>query len=511
MTLALFMLAVGVAAAQDTTPSPADITLTPFTDDTFHIMGVVPEGWAKIGPGLYRRGSSSTDITLIAEQAAPGVAEQIIPALLPQLGLDKLPDSVATLEAGELTWTLYKVDVQAGSLTVAVDLALAESENKTYIVLFQTAPEEYDALHDSVFLPAVNALARAPEATPEPNLPYAVEDVTFANGDVTLAGTLTLPEGDGPHPALILVTGSGPQDRDESLAPVSVIKPFKLIADYLTRQGIAVLRYDDRGVGKSTGDFAKATLDDFTADASAAIDYLLTRNEIDPGQIGLLGHSEGGEVASKLGATNSHLAFIIGMAAPAVKGDALMMVQNRRVMLAEGGTEEQAKQQQDYLRQVIDLINADDLESFKTLTHDFVLAQAQTLPEDQRAALGDLEVYAQARTDQAVAGYFNNWFRTFLGYDPSPDWAKTTIPVLGLYGKNDVQVDAEQNAPALEAALKQAGNTDYQVVTLPTANHLFQDAKTGGVSEYGTLPAEFTSEFLPTVGDWILEHVELPA
>ncbi|MBZ0287327.1 MAG: alpha/beta fold hydrolase, partial [Anaerolineae bacterium] len=359
------------------------------------------------------------------------------------------------------------------------------------------------------FLPVLDTFAPLAEATPEADLPYSAEEVSIPNGDVTLAGTLTLPKGDGPHPALVLVTGSGPQDRDESLVPITSLKPFAVIADYLSREGIAVLRYDDRGVGKSTGDYATAVQDDFASDASAAIDYLLTRDEIDADQIGLLGHSEGGVVAAKLGATNEHLAFIVSMAGTAAKGSDVLLLQNRKIVLAEGGSPELADLTVEYIEKMIVAVQNDDLEAFKTLTHDYTLKQVAAMPEEEREAIGDAEAYAEQIVSQAVSGYFNDWFRSFLAYDPAVDWAKTTIPVLGVFGGKDVQVDAEQNAPPMEAALAAAGNTDYEIVTLPTANHLFQDAITGGTSEYGTLPGEFIADFLPTIGDWILDHVTL--
>jgi uncharacterized protein len=502
--LALMLLSIGVAAAQD------EITLTPFSDDAFGIQGVLPEGWTKAGPGLHVRGQSATDPALIAQQTVAAPLAAVTASILPQLQLAELPESVGTLETDSFSWTLYKADVTAGGVTVSVDLALTEQDGNSYVVLMQALPEEYDALHEAVFLPVLEAYAPMAEATPDPSLPYTAEEVTFDNGDVTLAGTLTLPEGDGPHPAVVLITGSGPQDRDESLLPGAEIKPFKLIADYLTRQGIAVLRYDDRGTAKSTGDFASATSEDFAADASAAIDYLLTRDEINPDEIGILGHSEGGLVAAILGASNPNIAFIVSMAGTAVNGRDVLLLQNEKLILAEGGTQEQVDNQIDFLTQAFELIDAGDMDAVNTLIYEEVLSQAEALPEDQRNALGDLETYAQTTTEQQGEFFTSDWMRFFLDYDPAIDWAKTTIPVLGVFGGKDVQVVAQQNAPALEAALDTAGNTDYEIVTLPTANHLFQDAETGGTSEYGTLPAEFVADFLPTVGDWILDHVTLP-
>jgi hypothetical protein len=306
------ILSAFTAVAQDTT-----VILSPYTDEVFSIQGVIPDGWTKAAPGIYARGQSASDAALIAQQSAAAPVDAVVQSLLPQLQLEALPESSGTVETAALTWTVYQADVSAGGVTVVVDLALAEADGKTYIVLMQSAPDEYDALHEAVFVPALEALAPLAEATPDPNLPYSAEDVNIPNGDVTLAGTLTLPEGDGPHPALVLVSGSGPQDRDESLVPVSSLKPFALIADYLSRRGIAVLRYDDRGVARSTGDYASADVDDFASDASAAIDYLLTRDEIDPAQIGLLGHSEGGIVSGVCYLDGGHGGDRFGCAAAA--------------------------------------------------------------------------------------------------------------------------------------------------------------------------------------------------
>jgi uncharacterized protein len=501
---ALLLLTVGIVAAQD------EITLTPFTDEVFGIQGVLPEGWTKAGPGYYVRGQSPTDAALIALQSAPAPLATVIPSILPQVQLTELPESSGTLETAAFTWTLYQTEVTAGGITASVDMAFAEQDGTSYLAMMQALPEEYDALHEAVFLPVLQAYTLLAEATPDPDLPYIAEDVTFDNGDVTLAGTLTLPEGDGPHPVVVLVSGSGPQDRDESLAPVTALKPFALIADYLTRQGIAVLRYDDRGTAESTGDYAAATSEDFAADAAAAIDYLLTRDEINADEIGVLGHSEGGLIAAILGANNPNIAFIVSMAGTAVNGRDLLLLQNEKIILAEGGTEEQVANQIAFLNQAFELVEAGDLDGVVALTEEAVRKQFELLPEDQRAALGDLDAYIESAVPQQSAMLISDWMRFFLEYDPAVDWAKTTVPVLGIFGGKDVQVVAEQNAPPLEAALETAGNTDYEIVTLPTANHLFQDAKTGGTSEYGTLPAEFVAEFLPTVGDWILAHVTLP-
>jgi pimeloyl-ACP methyl ester carboxylesterase len=298
-----------------------------------------------------------------------------------------------------------------------------------------------------------------------------------------------------------LVTGSGPQNRDESLGGGIAIKPFRLLADALTRAGVAVLRYDDRGVGESTGTFSTATLSDFADDAEAAVRYLLTRDDIDPNRVGLLGHSEGGLVAAILGAHNPDLDFIISLAGPGVNGRDVLRVQNRRILEAADATQEDIDAQLAFVEKLFGAL--DDPQQIERLYFERVLEQLKALPADQRAAIGDLDQYARAQAKAAAQEYSAASFTSFVNFDPAPDWARTTVPVLAIFGGKDVQVDAAQNAPAVAAALARASNHDYQITVLPQANHLFQAAQTGGLAEYAKLPAEFTPDLLPTIVDWL--------
>ncbi len=500
---ALLLLAAGAAVAQD-----AAVTLTPFTDNGYEIQGVIPDGWTKAGPGIYGRAPGTADVTLLALQAAPLPASQLLQALLPQLLLTEAPESVGTRDTATFTWTLYQVDVNARGVTVKVDLALAEQAGKTYVALLQTSPDDYEALHDSVFLPVLDAYQPLTAAVTPEDVPYVVEEVTFDNGDVTLAGTLTLPEGDGPFPAVVLVTGSGGQDRDESLAPLSEIKPFRLIADHLTRSGIAVLRYDDRGIGQSTGDFAAATTVDFATDAAAAVDYLLSREEINAQQVGVLGHSEGGIITAMLGASNEHVAFLISFAGTAVSGQDLLLTQSEQVLRLGGASQEQIDLQLNFLRSAFPLLEANDKDAFMLLARETLLKSYDLLPEDERAAYDSAEDYADQTGTMAMEQMTSDWYRGFIAYNPADDWAKTTVPVLAIFGGLDAQVDAAQNAPAIEAALQAAGNEDVTVVTIPGMNHLGQAAVTGGVEEYGTLEPNFTPELLETITSWLLARVD---
>jgi pimeloyl-ACP methyl ester carboxylesterase len=485
---------LGVAAQDEEA-----VTLLPHTSEAFALEAVVPEGWTDLGPGIFARQRDETDPTLVALQSAPFSAEATLDSLLPQLALSEPPQSVGTYDTPSLSWTLYEVEVPVAGVTV--DLALAEEDSVTYLAFLQAPPDEFEALHASVFLPILDAFA--PYELETGSVPYLVEEVTFPSGDHTLAGTLTLPSAPGPHPAIVLVSGSGPQDRDEALGGIA-IRPFRLLADALTRAGVAVLRYDDRGVGQSTGNFSGASSADFADDAAAAITYLLSLPEIDPDQVGLLGHSEGGLVAAMVGARNDDLDFIISLAGPGVPGREVLTLQSRLLMEAEAAGEEAVADQVAFIEELMTL--TDDPEAAEALIYERALEQVQAMQEEERAILGDLEEYARAIAEQTAQQVTGPWFEFFLTYDPAADLAQTDVPVLAIFGGKDTQVDAAQNAPPLAAALLEGGNTDVQLVVLPDANHLFQAAETGGVSEYATLPAEFTPDLIPTILGWLERH-----
>ncbi len=346
------------------------------------------------------------------------------------------------------------------------------------------------------------ALARPQEQATEP-LPYREEEVTFGHDGVNLAGTLTLPEGEGPFPAVILLSGSGQQNRDEEIGIVPGYKPFRLLADHLTRNRIAVLRYDDRGVGGSTGDLTNATSADFADDAEAALDYLLSRPEIDPAQVGLLGHSEGGMIAAMLAARDPRVAFVVAMAGTAVSGYDTLIKQVERLALASGMSAQDAAAEASVQRAVLDLAVAQDWPALEAKISAIITEQVKMLPEERKAAMGDLQALVQQQVAAQLQTFQSPWYQHFLTHDPAEDWAQVTVPVLALFGAKDAQVDAEQNRTALEAALRRAGNDDVTVVVLPTANHLFQDAQTGAFEEYAALAPEFVPGFLDTISQWL--------
>ncbi len=474
---------------------------------------MVPEGWQELGNGAYARGTIPDDLTILAIQSAAATPDQLWPSLLPQFAMDEVPESTGTLQSEHADWTLYRFDVAAGGLSLSVEMGLAEDGGSTHIVLLQADPTEFDALREQVLLPALTAFdVLAPEPTVDPaSLPYDQEEVSFpGDGEgVELAGRLTLPRGDGPFPAVVLLSGSGPQDRDESLRPAALIKPFALIADALTSAGVAVLRYDDRGVGGSSGDFAAATIDDLAADAAAALAYLRTRAELDPERIGLLGHSEGGLHAAKLAAVDPDVAFVVDMAGPAVDGVSVLVEQQVAGLRASGASQEDIDAQRAMAEVALPAIVAGDDATAEAALRDYFGALWDRASAEEQAVAGDRATFVDRQVDAAMAQYGSAWMRSFLAYDPAPDWQKVGVPVLGLFGGKDVQVVAEQNEPALRAALEAGGNGVSEVITLPDANHLFQAAESGAVEEYATLPGEFTADFLPTLIDWVTEHAGL--
>jgi uncharacterized protein len=335
-------------------------------------------------------------------------------------------------------------------------------------------------------------------ASPDSAVPYAREEVNFANGNVRLAGTLTTPPGTGPHPALLLITGSGPQNRDEEIAGFRL---FWIIADFLTRKGIAVLRYDDRGVGGSTGNTTGSTTEDFAGDALAGVAFLRLRKDIGP--IGLCGHSEGGIIAPMVALRSRDVAFIVLMAGTSVTGEKVLLDQVESLARSGGATPEQIARQMDLQRRVLRAVTSG--RGWDTVERDVAQALAADLaakPPALRSGIDSAE-FIRERTKAQLAAARTPWLTFFSRYDPAPALQKVTCPVLALFGGRDMQVTESLNRVPLEGAMRAGGNRDWEVKVFPTANHLFQDAQTGSPREYATLPKEFVKGFLEAMAGWI--------
>ncbi len=398
---------------------------------------------------------------------------------------DELRFDFAIPNQPETVWPKWVVTIDESGKSAKGVLNQSGQSFPTAIVLDETGKAE---------------VLRRPQHPTRP-LPYREEEVVIDVGEHTLAGTLTLPSeaefGEGPFPGAVLITGSGPQDRDETIVGH---KPFLVLSDRLTRRGIAVLRYDERGVGASTGSFAGATSLDFADDARACVELLSRREEI--GKIGLIGHSEGGMIAPIIAAGNEDVDFVVLLAAPGVSGAELLVRQARELGKASG----------------VDAGLLDKQGAFQNAVHRLILdgkskEQVQpvlrTLIETQLEASGveaDEQLLAQA-TEQAYAQFQDPWALGFMRLDPRPALAEMTQPVLALNGSLDLQVPPDQNLSEIRRVLLESGQADSTAYVIGGLNHLFQPTETGLPSEYSEIETTFDEDTMGMIVDWILEKM----
>jgi len=349
---------------------------------------------------------------------------------------------------------------------------------------------------------AVEVEAPSRPQEPEPPFPYDAEEVEYTARDVKIAGTLTLPPGDGKVPAALLISGSGALNRDLELAGH---KPFLVLADHLTRLGIAVLRVDDRGIGGSTGSTWQSTSRDKANDVLFGVRFLRGHDRIDPERVGLIGISEGGLVAPL--ALNrvepGTIAYAVLLAGPGVPGGDLLRQQLRRIAAADGAPaemiEELAALQDKGLRIIAsDMPRAEAEAALRQVAEEQMAAS----PETAQLSGEDLEAALSAAVDTNLSP----WFRFFIRYDPRPALGGLAVPTLALFGGKDTQVDADQNQSAMEAAFAGAGNRDITVRRFPEMNHLFQTAGTGSPNEYAQIEETMAPEVLDLIGSWIAER-----
>jgi pimeloyl-ACP methyl ester carboxylesterase len=336
---------------------------------------------------------------------------------------------------------------------------------------------------------------------PVPPYPYDTVAVTYENlaGPVRFTGTLTLPQGEGPFPAVLLITGSGAQNRDET---VMGHRPFLIIADYLTRRGIATLRVDDRGIGGSGGDVMTATIADNAGDALAGVAFLKGQQKIDPARIGLLGHSEGGWVAPLAATQSRDVAFIILLAGPAVTGREIRHAQDSVMGSRSGASLDYVTADRLVSSAIYDALEAEPNDSLALLrTRETSDAASARLTPAQRLAMDS--AWAGVDLVQVWRPLATPWFRYLLAYDPRPVLAQVRVPVLALFGEKDVQVPPSQSVPAMRQAFTAGGLGDVTITVFPGLNHLFQHATTGLVAEYGQIEETVAPDVLETIGAWI--------
>ena len=483
LSLALIMLPVLFLAVAAVSPSAQQAPQAPQTSDQRKdpLLGV----WkgtmqTKIGPleVYFEIGSTGS---------APYLAKVTIPA-----------QKVRAMPVQEVRFAPPDLVLDMSSYGIVFEGKLA-ADSESIEGVFKVGPDSMAlVLRRSAGIPD---MGRPQE--PKKPYPYEEVEVRFPNREagINLSGTLTIPVGPGPFPAVVLVSGSGPQDRDSTIAGH---RPFLVWADALTRRGIAVLRYDDRGVENSGGDFHQATTADFATDAQAAWEFLKGQSRVDSRRVGFIGHSEGGIIAPFVAAQNPDVAFLVLLAGTGIRGDRLVIMQSEAVSRSRGAGPEAIRKEARMYEKMFRVIETNA--TAQAAEPDLKRIIAETLAGMTDSEKKELNVSEDALlTDLKgmLADY--PWNRFFLGYDPSTALRKIRCPVLALTGDRDTQVPADINLSAIEQALKEAGNTHCQIKKLAGLNHLFQPAQTGHPREYAKIEETISPEALTLVGDWILE------
>lgn len=403
--------------------------------------------------------------------------------------LDSIDQAVTGIPAANVTREAATFHFEIPSVSSSYDGELNAARNLISGTWTQTgAAQKLDFRRSNQVLEL-----RRPQNPVKP-YPYREEAVTFPNAraEVILAGTFTLPRGPGPFPSAVLICDRGPHDRDEALAGH---RPFLVLADYLTRKGIAVLRYDQRGVGGSSGSSANSTSEDFAADAESALDYLKSRKEVDLQKIGLIGHSEGGLIAPLIAAHSSGVAWIVLLAGPGVPGEQNLLLQSEQIARASGMADEDIEKSLDFDKKAYALIRPEKNRAAREAKLNELVQSS-----GMAASVSPAEIQAQIHSMSSPS------FRYLLSFDPAVNLQQTKCPVLALNGAIDLQVPAQENLPAIRKALEESGNRDFQTIELPGLNHLFQHAPTGTPREYGAIEETIAPEVLNTVSDWILKR-----
>jgi len=429
-----------------------------------------------------------------------GAIELRIVFNLSLIGKDSLVATLDSPDQGAKNIKLGPVTLKAENITISAGALLAEYngiiKNDTTIEGTWKQAGKSTALNLKK-LKTEFTVNRPQE--PKPPFPYTSEDITFPNevAKIKLAGTLTIPAGEGPFPAVILISGSGAQNRNEELMGH---KPFMVIADYLSRNGIAVLRYDDRGVGRSQGNYAEATSADLATDAEAAYTWLKKNQKTDQNAIGLIGHSEGGLIAPIVASANAGIAFIVSLAGPGVPGDEIIFRQSADISRLSGVDEKKIKESVSENKKLFKILKKEPdnkIASEKMITlYKELLEKKEMKPGEKEEAFG------QVQSQLSPSGL--TWLRYFISTDPVLFWKEVKCPVLALNGEKDLQVASDVNLSAIEKALRSGGNKNIKSVKLEGLNHLFQHCKTGLPAEYVEIEETFSPEALKLISDWIL-------
>ena len=403
--------------------------------------------------------------------------------------LDSIDQAITGIPATKISLTGSKLHFEIPEISTVYDGEVNPARNLIAGTWKQAeTPQKLDFKRSNEVLQL-----RRPQNPAKP-YPYREEEISFLNAkaQIALAGTLTLPATPGPFPAVILIGDSGPRDRDESIAGH---RPFLVLADYFTRKGFAVLRYDKRGVGKSSGDFVNATTQDFAVDTESALAYLRTRKEVNPAKIGLIGHGEGAIIAAMIASRSADLPWTVLLAASGLSGEQNLLLQSEQIARASGMSDEAIEKSLEFDKKAYALgKEGKDRAALESKLIDLVISS------------GMADFASPDEIQSQIHAMSSPWFRGLLAYDPIPVLQKVKCPVLALTGEKDLQVPAKQNLPAIRKALEHGDNKDFQATELPALNHLFQHAQTGTPREYGAIEETFSPEAMKAISEWIQKH-----
>jgi uncharacterized protein len=420
----------------------------------------------------------------------------------------KTPDGyITTLDSpdyGAKGYPINSVKVNQGQLNMAMSIVRIEYNGKIYS----------DAIHGSLTFNGRHYpmwLTRVTDPVPEtkvkpakPASGFYTENVTFLNtkSKILLAGTLTLPKKTGNYPIVVLVSGYGPDDRDEEKY---LHRPFQVLAEYLTMNGIGVLRYDDRGVGLSKGEFRTATTDDFKSDVESALDYLKKRPEIDKKKMALIGHGEGGLIAAMIAAKSSEIKCIAMLGAPGMRGDNLMILRAQSIAAVSGASDDDLMKIHKIYTKVFRIISdSTDKRVMKEDVTDFLNMSFKKIPDSNGKPRGmSFDQYVDTKVDELT----NPWMLNYIKLDPVFYLETVKCPVLVLHGEKDLEVPTESNILSIKNAFNKAQNNDVTIKVLPKLNHLFQECKTGLPSEYPSIPEIISTSALDEISDWVAAHM----
>ncbi|MDW3648418.1 MAG: alpha/beta fold hydrolase [Bacteroidia bacterium] len=415
----------------------------------------------------------------------------------PDQGAFGIPTGTTTFEEGKLS-------ISAPSLGMSYEGTLSESGDKIEGSFKQAGMD----LPLELGREEVKVEKKKPEPRPQDpqDFPYEQEEVKFTvnEGGHEMAGTLTYPSDGKFEQVVVLISGSGPQNRNEELGPMNH-RPFLVLSDHLTRKGIAVLRYDDRGVAESGGDFKSATSMDFAHDASAAVAYLKGRNDMKGKKIGLMGHSEGGMIAPIVASKNKSVDFIALLAGPGINIPELMLMQSDLINKASGAPDEVRESNNKVLKEIYALMNANqkaDGDELKEKMEVILEESYKSLSEEQQAEIGDKESFFATQTNVLLSP----WFRYFMAFEPDDFLSKVKCPVLAVNGELDLQVPSKENLEGIKKSLKKAGNKEVVTKEFASLNHLFQKAETGAPSEYAEIEETFNPEALNFISAWVVKQ-----